>query len=79
MSTGSLWKIENYSLCLGRDRRPLNMAIGVELQKQKEVIETITVVAAQHRQMDQVLKPLTSYLITIWILWGKARPYWTFN
>ena len=49
----------------------------LELQKQKKIIQTITVVTAQHRQMlDQVLKkPLKLYQITILILWGKAKPY----
>ena len=48
----------------------------LELQKQRETIETITVVTAQHRQMlDQVLETFNIVPDYDWILWGKARPY----
>ena len=70
-------KIENYG-CVWDATEAIKMApLVLELQKQKEVIETITVVTAQHRQMlDQVLETFNiSTWITIWILWGKVRPY----
>ena len=41
----------------GTRPRPLKWPFGVGVAKQRETIETITVVTAQHRQMlDQVLE-----------------------
>ena len=58
MSTGEVYgKIENYGCVWNPTGGHQNGPFGIELQKQKEVIETITVVTAQHRQMlDQVLE-----------------------
>lgn len=58
MSTGEVYgKIENYGCVWNPTGGHQNGPFGVGVAKQKEVIETITVVTAQHRQMlDQVLE-----------------------
>ena len=58
---GEVW-LENWKIMVVFGTRPeaIKMApLVLELQKQRETIETITVVTAQHRQMlDQVLENL---------------------
>ena len=58
MSTGEVYgKIENYGCVWDATGGHQDGPFGAGVTKQKEVIETITVVTAQHRQMlDQVLE-----------------------